>query len=66
VEPQARDDDPAATGATPPHPAATTANELRTAAQDLETIADRPLEEHVEAYERLHSRMEAALRSVDQ
>jgi hypothetical protein len=60
-----RAQDAADSGRIPPSPADATANELRAAAADLQTVGERPLEEHVEAYERLHSRMEAALRSVD-
>src|SRR5689334_4330498 len=66
VEAQGRDDDVIEAGRVPPSPAENTATELRAAAEELDTVGDRPLEEHVEAYERLHARMEAALRSVDQ
>src|SRR5690242_16093021 len=41
------------------------AEEIRSAAAGLGALPERPLAEHVEVYEELHARLQAALRSVD-
>jgi hypothetical protein len=41
------------------------AEDVRSAAADLANLSGRPLAEHVAAYEELHRRLQAALRSVD-
>jgi hypothetical protein len=64
VEPDAQDDD--RSDATEPvgDPGRSAANEVRAAAAELANLAERPLDEHVAVYERLHARMQTALRSV--
>jgi hypothetical protein len=49
----------------PTDPPAGPAEDVRSAAAELATLAGRPLAEHVEVYEELHRRLHDALRSVD-
>jgi hypothetical protein len=50
----------------PADPAEAIAADLRQAAGELDGLADRPLEDHVAVYERLHARMHTALRTVEE
>lgn len=60
--PDARDND--RPDAAHPADSPPAARELRVAAAELASLADRPLDEHVAVYEQLHARMQTALRSV--
>ncbi len=64
MEPDARDDDRSAATEPAADRGQPAARELRAAAAELASLADRPLEEHVGVYERLHAQMQTALRSV--
>jgi hypothetical protein len=48
------------TGASPPG-----SSSLADALHALDTLADRPLEEHISTYETLHERLQAELGSID-
>lgn len=58
---------PASAGGQPqpqPRPAAAT-DEVDTLLAGLDTLDGRPLAEHVEVFEQVHGRLQAALREID-
>jgi hypothetical protein len=65
VDSDPRDDRAADAARQAEDPAQAVVADLREAAAELPGLADRPLEDHVGVYERLHARMQSALRGVE-